>query len=95
MPHASLVPLDSMIQIVDFRKDKREIWIPREAFAHVLCSASPDEVMNLEMILHQRWAIARLRVKHYAVVDDTVRLSFLEPESRLEFEHPWPQPVVN
>ena len=95
LPHASLVPLDSMIQIVDFRKDKREIWIPRKAFDPVLCSASPDEVMNLEMILHQRWAIARLRVKHYAVVDDTVRLLFLEPESRLEFEHPWPQPVVN
>jgi hypothetical protein len=47
------------------------------------------------MILHQRWAIAILRVKSYVIEGDIVKLKFEEPESRLEFEHPWPQPVVN
>ena len=95
LPHASLVPLDSMVQMVDFRKNEREIWIPRDAFEPVFASGSKDEVMNLEMIVHQRWAIAILRVKDYKVDGDVVKLTFLEPESRLEFEHPWPQPVVD
>ncbi len=95
LPHASLVLLDSMVQMVDFRKNEREIWIPREAFEPVLASGSEDEVMNLEMIVHQRWAIAILRVKDYKVDGDVVKLTFIEPESRLEFEHPWPQPVVD
>jgi hypothetical protein len=47
------------------------------------------------MVVHQRWAIAILRVKDIRVLSDSVaEVSFMEPESRLEFEHPWPQPVI-
>lgn len=95
LPHASLVPLDSMINIIDFRKEEREVWIPLSAFQPFLQSDVDREISNLEMILHQRWAIAILRVKSYAFEGDIVKLKFEEPESRLEFEHPWPQPVVN
>ena len=95
LPHASLVPLDSMINIIDFRKEEREVWIPLSAFQPFLQSDVDREISNLEMILHQRWAIAILRVKSYVVEGDIVKLKFEEPESRLEFEHPWPQPVVN
>lgn len=95
VPHSSLVPLDSMINIIDFRKDEREVWIPLATFQPFLKSYVEPELRNLEMILHQRWAIAILRVKDYAIEGDIVKLSFEEPESRLEFEHPWPQPVVN
>lgn len=50
---------------------------------------------QLEMTVHQRWAIAILRVKEMRDTGDghTV-VSFHEPESKLEFEHPWPQPVI-
>ncbi len=95
VPHSSLVPLDSMINIIDFRKDEREVWIPLATFQPFLKGDVVAELRNLEMILHQRWAIAILRVKDYAIEGDIVKLSFEEPESRLEFEHPWPQPVVN
>ncbi len=95
VPHSSLVPLDSMINIIDFRKDEREVWIPLATFQPFLKGDVVAELRNLEMILHQRWAIAILRVKDFAIEGDIVKLSFEEPESRLEFEHPWPQPVVN
>jgi hypothetical protein len=95
VPHSSLVPLDSMINIIDFRKEEREVWIPLATFQPFLKGDVVAELRNLEMILHQRWAIAILRVKDYAIEGDIVKLSFEEPESRLEFEHPWPQPVVN
>ena len=51
---------------------------------------------QLEMTVHQRWAIAILRVKEMRDVGNgqTV-VTFHEPESRLEFEHPWPQPVID
>lgn len=108
LPHASLVPLDSMVQMVDFRKEEREIWIARKDCEALLPLCSKvlsggeetlqlcgEELQNLEMIVHQRWAIAILRVKSMQVCGDVVRLRFEEPESRLEFEHPWPQPVIN
>lgn len=111
VPHASLVPLDQMIEMTDFRKDTREIVIPRSSFQPVLdlveavrlgfdddaenvAHLKQQELSNLEMIVHQRWAIAILRVKDYVVDGDVVRLTFYDPESRLEFEHPWPQPVI-
>ena len=53
------------------------------------------DTKNLEMVVHQRWAIAILRVKDIRVLNDSVaEVSFMEPESRLEFDHPWPQPVI-
>jgi len=50
---------------------------------------------DLEMIVHQRWAIAILRVKEMKVEGAKTIVSFMEPESRLEFTHPWPQPVID
>ena len=50
---------------------------------------------QLEMYVHQRWAIAILRVK--SITPDgkgNVVVRFHDPESRLEFAHPWPQPVI-
>lgn len=50
---------------------------------------------QLEMVVHQRWAIAILRVK--SMTDDgngNTVVRFHDPESRLEFAHPWPQPVI-
>ena len=46
------------------------------------------------MIVHQRWAIAILRVKSIDVKDGQAVVRFHEPESHLEFAHPWPQPVI-
>ena len=81
-----------MERLISFNKEARTITIP----------TPPDSVLQdfvskkslLEMVVHQRWAIAILRVKDMQVHGDSVTVSFQEPESRLEFEHPWPQPVI-
>ena len=46
------------------------------------------------MVVCQRWAMAILRVKDLETRGDSTIVTFMEPESRLEFDHPWPQPVI-
>ncbi len=60
---------------------------------------TPEEELGdaaqLEMTVHQRWAIAVLRVKGMRDLGNGLtEVSFHEPESELEFTHPWPQPVI-
>ena len=59
----------------------------------------PDfEVANikqLEFVIHQWWAIANLRVKDLVNSGDSTIISFHQPESRIEFEHPWPAPFLD
>ena len=86
--HTQIWPKEGMERMMAFDIETRTITIP----------TPPDSVLkmkNLEMVVHQRWAIAILRIKDICVLGDSVaEVSFLEPESRLEFEHPWPQPVI-
>ncbi|MBO4658046.1 MAG: right-handed parallel beta-helix repeat-containing protein [Prevotella sp.] len=85
--HTQLFPKEGMERIIGFDAGRRTITIP----------TPPRRVLkqkNLEMVVHQRWAMAILRVKDMKVRGKQTEVSFLEPESRLEFEHPWPQPVV-
>jgi hypothetical protein len=48
-----------------------------------------------EMLIHQWWAIANLRIKKATVNGSTVELSFMQPESRIQSEHPWPAPWIS
>jgi hypothetical protein len=50
---------------------------------------------GVEMVIHQMWAIANLRVKTATIDGSSVVLTFKEPEGRLEMQHPWPAPVVD
>jgi len=54
----------------------------------------PDlsQANSLEMVIHQWWAIANLRVKKIERMGDSARLYFHQPESRIQSEHPWPAP---
>ena len=85
--HTQVWPKEGMERILDFDKENRTITIPTP---NSLWMPPP----HLEMVVHQRWAIAILRVKEMKVEGDKTIVSFMEPESRLEFEHPWPQPVI-
>lgn len=85
--HTQVWPRAGMERMIDFNTSNRTITIP----------TPPQSVLehnNLEMVVHQRWAIAILRVKEMNVQGNQTIVSFMEPESRLEFEHPWPQPVI-
>jgi hypothetical protein len=65
-----------------------EIWIP-------LPEILPSQPSGMEFTIHQWWAIANLRVRDMEVYGDSARLTFHQPESRIEFEHPWPAPFID
>lgn len=87
---------DSLIRIINFNKEKREIWIPTPKDRSLLTPLSNryQEGSQMEMLVHQRWAIAILRIKEMRQYGDSTKVTFHEPESYLEFSHPWPQPVI-
>ena len=77
-------------RILDFSTKERTISIPTPKF---LFEYDKDD--QLEILIHQRWAIAILRIKNYKIEGNITKLYFCEPESHLEFLHPWPQPIIN
>ena len=88
---AAQFPDGGLERMIDFNPEEQTITIP------VSQSVNPERLQNagqLEMIVHQRWAIAILRVKSIDVKDGQAVVRFHEPESHLEFAHPWPQPVI-
>ena len=100
--HTQLWPKEGMERMIDFNTTDRTITIPtppKKVLAEIeklRIKNSKFKIQNskLEMVVHQRWAIAILRVKDIKVEGNKTVVSFMEPESRLEFEHPWPQPVI-
>jgi len=83
-----------MERMIDFRPADESIIIPTSSLTAAGLSAS-QAYPQLEMIVHQRWAIAILRVKAMQDMGDgNTRVTFHNPESHLEFAHPWPQPVI-
>ena len=88
---AAQFPDGGLEQMIDFNPEEQTITIP------VSQNVNPKRLQNagqLEMIVHQRWAIAILRVKSIDVKDGQAVVRFHEPESHLEFAHPWPQPAI-
>ena len=88
---AAQFPDGELERMIDFNPEEQTITIP------VSQSVNPERLQNagqLEMIVHQRWAIAILRVKSIDAKDRQAVVRFHEPESHLEFAHPWPQPVI-
>jgi hypothetical protein len=80
---------NEMARISSLDKQKQEIWIP------VPASGLPKNAGHMEMVIHQMWAIANLQVKSITINGDKAGLTFEQPESRIEFEHPWPAPVID
>ena len=89
-------PAKGMERLLAFNTHERTITIPTPPDSVMaLLSPAMQQPARLEMVVHQRWAIAILRVKGMQVRGDSTIVQFMEPESRLEFEHPWPQPVIS
>lgn len=85
---ASQFPEGIMERMIDFNQEEQTITIPTPQTAELQSAG------QLEMTVHQRWAIAILRVKSIDSKDGQSIVRFHEPESYLEFAHPWPQPVI-
>ena len=79
---------DRMNRIMSVDKKRQTIDIPATV-------QLPEQPGQMEMVIHQMWAIAVLRVKNIQRIGDGYGLSFKEPESHIEFEHPWPAAVLD
>lgn len=75
-------------RILSVDKANEALWIPVPGFPL-------KNINQLEFIIHQWWAIAILRVKSIEIVGDKAKITFHQPESRIEFEHPWPAPFID
>ena len=80
---------DNLPRLLTWDTSERETTVPAAALSGV---RQPGQ---LEMVLHQMWAVSVLRVKTLAVEGGKALLTFQEPESQIQFEHPWPRPIIN
>jgi hypothetical protein len=79
---------DQMNRILSWNKKEQSCWIPTP-------SMNLKNSASLEMMIHQWWATAILRIKSFEVHGDSTKLSFYQPESRVQSEHPWPAPWIS
>jgi hypothetical protein len=80
---------NTLARILSWDHKTQTCWIPKPKGMD-LSSAE-----GVEMFIHQWWAIAILRIKTMKIAGDSVQLSFYQPESRIESEHPWPAPWIS
>jgi len=75
--------------------DRLVAWTPADETAVIPARPElPAEAGTLEMVIYQQWEIALLRVRELAPVPGGRRVRFHQPESRVQFEHPWPAPIM-
>ena len=79
---------DQMDRIRSNDKKNEILWVPASSVKKILHSEEP------ELVIHQMWAIANLRIKSIVVQGDSAGIQFHNPEARIQFEHPWPQPMI-
>jgi len=79
---------ENLTRLVGWNKTNQTAVIPRVALAGV------KDPAGLEMIIDQVWEIAVLRVKSIRPEGANAFLTFRQPESAIEFQHPWPPVVV-
>lgn len=80
---------DRMFRILSWDHKSQTCWIPKPKGIDL------SSAYGVEMFIHQWWAIAILRIKSMKFAGDSVQLSFYQPESRIESEHPWPAPWIS
>lgn len=79
---------EKMIRIIRNDKVNQILWVPAESVKAI------QKAPYAEMVLHQMWAVSFLRIKSIRIQGDSAAVRFHNPESKLQFERPWPQPMI-
>ena len=75
--------------------EKNEIlYVPAVSICRLIDNKGNLKAKYAEMVLHQMWCVANLRIRSVEVQGDSAAIRFHQPESRIQFEHPWPRPMV-
>lgn len=80
---------DSLARLVAWDKTNQTATISAALLAGIKIPVA------LEMVIDQVWEIAVLRVKSIHLAGTNALVTFQQPESKIEFEHPWPPVIVN
>lgn len=79
---------EKMYRIISNDPKNEVLWVPAEAVKKI------KDAPYAEMVLHEMWCVANLRIKSVELHGDSAAVRFHNPESRIQFEHPWPRPMV-
>jgi hypothetical protein len=79
---------EKMYRIIRNDKVNQVLWVPAKAVKAI------QKAPYAEMVLHQMWAVSFLRIKSIRIQGDSAAVTFHNPESKLQFERPWPQPMI-
>lgn len=79
---------ENMARIIRNNKENQILWVPAKAVKAI------QKALYLEMILHQTWEVSFLRIKSIQIQGDSAGVRFHNPESNLQFERPWPHPMI-
>jgi len=83
-----ITDFEAMNRIIGTDPENQRLWVPAKAVQSILKAPYP------EMVLHQMWAISNLRIKSVEIHGDSAAVRFHDPESKIQFEHPWPGPMT-
>lgn len=79
---------EQMYRVRNVDVENEVLWVPADAVKKIL------HAPYAEMVLHEMWCVANLRIKSVDIQGDSAAIRFHNPESRIQFEHPWPRPMV-
>ncbi|MBR1464531.1 MAG: right-handed parallel beta-helix repeat-containing protein [Prevotella sp.] len=79
---------EQMNRIISVDKKQEIIYVPASSVKKIL------KARNAEMVLHEMWCVANLRIKSIQIQGDSAAVTFHNPESHIHFMHPWPSPMV-
>jgi hypothetical protein len=86
---------EQMCRIRANDKKRQTLWVPKEAVAPLLQGGKlRADSRYAELVLHEMWCVANLRIKDITVQGDSAGIRFHQPEAKVQFEHPWPSPMT-
>ena len=79
---------EQMYRIRANDKKNQILWVPKKSVEKIL------KAPYAELVLHEMWCVANLRIKDIILQGDSAGIRFHNPEAKLQFEHPWPSPMT-
>ncbi|GLB49630.1 pectin lyase [Neptunitalea sp. Y10] len=85
---ASNLDAAKLDRILGVDKQNRKLIVPNLKYNF-------SNIDDVEFVIHQWWAIANLKMQSIVKNKNGIELTFKEPASQVEFEHPWPAPFID
>lgn len=85
---------EKMNRICSVDEENEILYVPAVSIRRLIDNKGNLKATYAEMVLHQMWCVANLRIRSVDVQGDSAAIRFHQPESRIQFEHPWPRPMV-